>query len=291
MPPPESHLTLSAADKALLERWVVEGADYRPHWSLVPVHTVGVPRLRDGTRRPNPIDAFVRTRLERRRPHAGAAGLARDRHPPSRVQPDRPAAVARRHRRLPGRSIAWRLRPRRRALPGVSGVRRADGDGLARPRAIRRHVRLSGRRRPRHVGLSRLGHPRVQRQPVVRSVPHLAARRRSPAEPHARAADRHGLQSIAPADERGRQHRRRVPHRVRRRSREHVRHRDARPHDGVRPLPRPQVRRDHAARLLFDVRLLQQHRRVRPLLALHERHAVPLAAALAARRRSGSTSW
>ena len=63
MPPPESHLTLSAADKALLERWVVEGADYRPHWSLVPVHTVGVPGLRDGDARPNPIDAFVRTRL------------------------------------------------------------------------------------------------------------------------------------------------------------------------------------------------------------------------------------
>ena len=39
---------------------------------------------------------------------------------------------------------------------------------------------------------------------------------------------------------------------------------------------------DHAARLLFAVRLLQQHRRVRPLLALHERHAVPVAAALAA---------
>ena len=64
MPPPESHLTLSAADKALLKRWVVEGADYRPHWSLVPVHAVGVPRLGEGTAPANPIDAFVRTRLE-----------------------------------------------------------------------------------------------------------------------------------------------------------------------------------------------------------------------------------
>jgi hypothetical protein len=64
MPPPESHLTLSAAEKALLERWVVEGADYRPHWSLVPVHAVGIPELRDGTAPANPIDAFVRTRLE-----------------------------------------------------------------------------------------------------------------------------------------------------------------------------------------------------------------------------------
>ena len=64
MPPPESHLALSAAEKELLKRWVVEGADYRPHWSLVPVHAVGVPMLPDGTAPANPIDAFVRTRLE-----------------------------------------------------------------------------------------------------------------------------------------------------------------------------------------------------------------------------------
>lgn len=64
MPPAESHLTLSEADKALLRRWVVEGADYRPHWSLVPVHAVGVPRLGDGSTPENPIDAFVRARLE-----------------------------------------------------------------------------------------------------------------------------------------------------------------------------------------------------------------------------------
>jgi len=64
MPPPESHLTLSAADKAMLKQWVVEGAEYRPHWSLVPVHAVAVPTLRDRTAPANPIDAFVRTRLE-----------------------------------------------------------------------------------------------------------------------------------------------------------------------------------------------------------------------------------
>src|SRR5258706_16020494 len=37
MPPPESHLSLSDTEKALLKRWVIEGADYRPHWSLVPI--------------------------------------------------------------------------------------------------------------------------------------------------------------------------------------------------------------------------------------------------------------
>ncbi len=64
MPPPDSHLELSASEKALLRRWVNEGADYRPHWSLVPVHAVGVPKLPDGKTAANPIDAFVRTRLE-----------------------------------------------------------------------------------------------------------------------------------------------------------------------------------------------------------------------------------
>ena len=64
MPPPESHLSLSAAEKALLTRWVAEGAEYRPHWSLAPVHAVERPRLADGTAPANPIDAFVRARLE-----------------------------------------------------------------------------------------------------------------------------------------------------------------------------------------------------------------------------------
>jgi hypothetical protein len=65
MPPPDSHLALSAADKALLTRWVVEGADYQPHWSLIPVHAVSVPTLGPGTSTRNPIDAFVRARLEK----------------------------------------------------------------------------------------------------------------------------------------------------------------------------------------------------------------------------------
>src|SRR4249919_3520326 len=37
MPPPESKLSLTDDEKALLARWVAEGAEYRPHWSLAPV--------------------------------------------------------------------------------------------------------------------------------------------------------------------------------------------------------------------------------------------------------------
>ena len=64
MPPPESKLSLTDDEKALLTRWVAEGAEYRPHWSLAPVAATAVP-LRSGTSAPsNPIDAFVRARLE-----------------------------------------------------------------------------------------------------------------------------------------------------------------------------------------------------------------------------------
>src|SRR6185503_13074150 len=64
MPPPESKLSLTDDEKALLTRWVAEGAEYRPHWSLAPVAATTLP-LRAGTSAPsNPIDAFVRARLE-----------------------------------------------------------------------------------------------------------------------------------------------------------------------------------------------------------------------------------
>ena len=57
----------------------------------------------------------------------------------------------------------------------------------------------------------------------------------------------------------GRRRPRRVPHRVRRRSREHVRPRVSRPERRVRAVPRPQVRPDHAEGVLPALQLLQQH--------------------------------
>src|SRR5688500_11232802 len=63
MPPAESNLSLTDAEKALLTRWVAEGADYRPHWSLAPVAAVRVANLPEGAAAANPIDAFVRARL------------------------------------------------------------------------------------------------------------------------------------------------------------------------------------------------------------------------------------
>ena len=63
MPPADSNLSLTDDEKALLQRWVAEGAEYRPHWSLAPVVSRPPPVLRGGSTPDNPIDTFVRARL------------------------------------------------------------------------------------------------------------------------------------------------------------------------------------------------------------------------------------
>ena len=80
MPPADSHLSLSAAEKDLLSRWVREGAHYRGHWSWEPVTSPSIPATGSDPGR-HPIDAFVRQRLAAERlvpsPAADAATLAR----------------------------------------------------------------------------------------------------------------------------------------------------------------------------------------------------------------------
>ena len=58
MPPPKSKLSLSEAEKVLLDRWIKEGAPYDKHWSLKPLPAqVPVPPHTDWVR--TPIDAFI----------------------------------------------------------------------------------------------------------------------------------------------------------------------------------------------------------------------------------------
>ncbi len=65
MPPVASNLSLTAEEKAVLKRWVEQGAEYKPHWAFSPVAKVPVPRVTTGSLERNPIDAFVEARLAR----------------------------------------------------------------------------------------------------------------------------------------------------------------------------------------------------------------------------------
>lgn len=60
MPPKKSHKTITPPQKALLRRWIAEGAAYQPHWAFVaPVR----PSLPAGTSQ-NPIDFWIRRQLD-----------------------------------------------------------------------------------------------------------------------------------------------------------------------------------------------------------------------------------
>ena len=65
MPPPESKLKLSSADKEMLRRWIAEGGEYRGHWSFEPIPSVAdnTPARSTHSSRRNVIDDFVQARL------------------------------------------------------------------------------------------------------------------------------------------------------------------------------------------------------------------------------------
>ena len=59
MPPPDSGKKLDATQKALLQRWIAEGAEYELHWSYKPVTRPMPPRVKNGSFILNDIDRFV----------------------------------------------------------------------------------------------------------------------------------------------------------------------------------------------------------------------------------------
>ena len=64
MPPPGSHKSLTDDQKGLIRGWVAAGAPYEPHWSFVPPRRPEVPMLGSDSKSSNPIDAFIRERLQ-----------------------------------------------------------------------------------------------------------------------------------------------------------------------------------------------------------------------------------
>jgi hypothetical protein len=64
MPPPDSHKTLSAAEREVIKRWIEQGAQYEKHWAFEPPTAIEPPKV-EGFPRTNAIDAFIAERLQR----------------------------------------------------------------------------------------------------------------------------------------------------------------------------------------------------------------------------------
>ncbi|GIX04481.1 MAG: hypothetical protein KatS3mg114_0350 [Planctomycetaceae bacterium] len=66
MPPPASHLQLTAAQKEILRAWIEAGAEYQPHWAFVPPQSAPRPHPQVATWSRNFIDDYILAALEQR---------------------------------------------------------------------------------------------------------------------------------------------------------------------------------------------------------------------------------
>jgi len=73
MPPPDSNLTLTAAEIDTLKRWIVQGADYTVHWSFASPKRPPLPAVTDKAWPLNTIDRFVLSRIEKAGLHPSPA--------------------------------------------------------------------------------------------------------------------------------------------------------------------------------------------------------------------------
>ncbi|MEI2723487.1 MAG: DUF1549 domain-containing protein [Verrucomicrobiota bacterium] len=81
MPPTKHNKPLTAEEIALLQRWVQEGAHWKPHWSFIPPERPALPPVKDRKWPRNAIDYFTLARLEKEKlppnPEADKATLIR----------------------------------------------------------------------------------------------------------------------------------------------------------------------------------------------------------------------
>ncbi len=65
MPPPATGKRISAAQLETLKRWIEQGAKYKGHWSFIAPVRPELPATSDDSWAANPIDRFVRQKLDR----------------------------------------------------------------------------------------------------------------------------------------------------------------------------------------------------------------------------------
>lgn len=66
MPTPESHLTLTEQEKAIIIKWIEQGAEYKPHWAFVAPQKQKAPAVSNKAWVKNPIDQFILVDQEQR---------------------------------------------------------------------------------------------------------------------------------------------------------------------------------------------------------------------------------
>ncbi|MEO0471673.1 MAG: DUF1549 domain-containing protein, partial [Bacteroidota bacterium] len=64
MPPPESHLSLTEYEIALISKWIDQGAKYKDHWAYSPPEKSKVPKVKETDWVRNAIDHFILKKLE-----------------------------------------------------------------------------------------------------------------------------------------------------------------------------------------------------------------------------------
>lgn len=65
MPPPDSKLSISDQEAAILTKWIAQGAEWKPHWSFIPLQKPDLPAIKEIQWVNNEIDYFVLSRLEK----------------------------------------------------------------------------------------------------------------------------------------------------------------------------------------------------------------------------------
>ncbi len=64
MPPPESNLFLSQREIALIQRWIDQGATWKPHWAFISPAESTLPEVDHGDWARGPIDYFILQKIE-----------------------------------------------------------------------------------------------------------------------------------------------------------------------------------------------------------------------------------
>ena len=62
IPPPESNLSLSTEEIALITKWIKQGAKWKNHWAFIPPQKPMIPKF-SGKNLQNPIDHFIQEKL------------------------------------------------------------------------------------------------------------------------------------------------------------------------------------------------------------------------------------